>query len=121
MNPRRQRRQAINFVKQMILNNDVEIKPGTGTIESLPGYPEKTTTYSIRPKKGTILARAPKWFDGKDVTAVLLVQEEGLFFPNFALKINNNAFDIPVRKAHQLYDQVESAKKQSSQQPVKTM
>lgn len=122
MNPRRKRRKTIRFVERMILGGNIKIESNPDSTKLVNGCPEQVDSYDIYPKTGDFLAVAPKWFDRQNIAVVSLVKmDDELFFPDFALEINHNAFDIPVRKARWLYDQVESAKKQSSQQPVKTM
>ena len=111
---RKNRRQALRFVENMIMNGGVEIKFNSEPVELIPGCDDYVDTYNIYPIDKQFLTLAPNWFDKQDIVVVSLVRTDGAFFTDYTLEFNHKEFEVPERKARWLYDQAQLLK---SQQP----
>lgn len=106
------RRQALRFVEDMIVNGGVDIKFNSTPVELIPGCDDYVETYNIYPKDKQFLTLAPNWFDNQDIEVVSLVKTDGAFFTDYTLEFNHQEFEVPERRARWLYDQAQASKAQ---------
>ncbi len=116
INKRRNRRQALRFVEQVILNGGVDIKFDSTPIELVPGCEDCVDTYSIYPKDKQFLTSAPKWFNERDIAVISLVKTDGAFFTDYTLEFNHQEFEVSERKARWLYEQAQMSKAKQTNQ-----
>lgn len=114
INKRRERRQALRFVKNTISNGGVDIRFNSTPVELIPGCADYVDSYNIYPKDKQFLETAPKWFD-KQITVISLVKTDGAFFTDYTLEFNHKEFEVPERQVRWLYDQAQALKTQISQ------
>lgn len=114
INKRRERRQALRFVKNTISNGGVDIRFNSTPVELIPGCEDYVDSYNIYPKDKQFLETAPKWFD-KQITVISLVKTDGAFFTDYTLEFNHKEFEVPERQVRWLYDQAQALKTQISQ------
>ena len=107
---RKNRRQALRFVENMIMNGGVEIKFNSEPVELIPGCDDCVDSYSIYPKDKQFLTLAPAWFDKQDIAVISLVKTDGAFFTDYTLEFNHQEFEVPERRARWLYDQAQASK-----------
>lgn len=112
MNKRRNRRQALRFVEEVILKGGVDIRFNSEPVELIPGCEDCVDSYSIYPKDKQFLTLAPAWFDKQDIAVISLVKTDGAFFTDYTLEFNHKEFEVPERKARWLYDQAQLLKAQ---------
>ncbi|MBO4745985.1 MAG: hypothetical protein J5613_02870 [Alphaproteobacteria bacterium] len=110
MRKRRNRRQALHFVENVILNGGVDIRFESKKAQLVPGCEDCVDSYTIYPKGEQFLMLAPEWFDKQDITDISLVKTECEFFPDYALEFNHKEFEVPERSARWLYDLVQQLK-----------
>ena len=96
---RKNRRQALRFVENMIMNGGVEIKFNSEPVELIPGCDDCVDSYSIYPKDKQFLTLAPAWFDKQDIAVISLVKTDGAFFTDYTLEFNHQEFEVPERRA----------------------
>lgn len=114
INKRRERRQALRFVKNTISNGGVDIRFNSTPVELIPECEDYVDSYNIYPKDKQFLETAPKWFD-KQITVISLVKTDGAFFTDYTLEFNHKEFEVPERQVRWLYDQAQALKTQISQ------
>jgi len=112
MNKRRNRRQALRFVEEVILKGGVDIRFNSEPVELIPGCEDCVDSYSIYPKDKQFLTLAPAWFDKQDIAVISLVKTDGAFFTDYTLEFNHKEFEVPERRARWLYDQAQLLKAQ---------
>ena len=110
MRKRRNRRQALRFVEDVILNGGVDIRFNSAPVKLISGCEDCVDSYDIYPKDTRFLTLAPKWFDKQDIAVISLVQTGGEFFTDYTLEFNHKEFEVPERSARWLYDMVHQLK-----------